>query len=516
MRESFIPMHTGWNSQASEYLHTARPFQPERGTDFEQYVKVPAEIIFTDLTNTAFVRTAPLMGAVDMRDGAKHLLQPETTDLLNALHGKSAEDSLQIIQNNTDLFRKLFAANLIIPPGYTHSTLRGMPEGKYSTLQEWINPNRDCTSACVFCFAGQAHPERREMLKHIPPVMPRSVMELIVDDMPRSAELIGAKHIHLKFGGGGEPALAMRQVSEFLDLIDARLPEDYTYDWTLITSGLGLNDEKLAEIKRRNGYIALSTGGNKEGHNLSRPMKGGKGSYDMMMNVLRKIRHMDIPTNLTMVFTAANIANAHRFLEEIFTDGEIGWVPIITSVVRDNNNVEGDTFVPSADALMDGWQKFLKVMLEGAIDFKQPIPPNMDYVEIGARKDHTCIAGVNYITAGSTYTSDGGIVPLINSCHVNSSDQNIELLDSAEPFLTVANRRYLPYLEHKSDKNTGCKTCGIQGWCGGEHEAGGCAIQKQHRNTIKPPYCDFYTHGSEMLMQAVLLADYYNKFIEVI
>ncbi len=516
MRESFTPIQTGWNGAASESLMNARPFQPEQEAAIEQHLRVPADIAFTDLSKTVFERTAPAVGAADMRDGAKHLLRPETMNLLDILHGKSAEDALQIIQNNIDLFRKLYAANLIIPPGQIHTTQRRLPDGQYSTLQEWINPNRDCTSACVFCFAGQAHPERKEMLKHIPPVMPRSVMELIVKDMPRSAKLIGANHIHLKFGGGGEPALAMGQVSEFLDLIDERLPAEYSYDWTLITSGLGLNDQKLAEIKKRNGYIALSSGGDREGHNLSRPMKGGKGSYDMMTNTLRRIKRMDIPANLTMVFTATNIANAYRFLEEIYNDTEIGWVPIITSVVRDNGSVEGDSFVPTTQALLEGWQNFLNVMLEGAIHFKQPIPPNMDYVEIGPRKEHTCIAGINYITAGATYTSDGEVAPLINSCHVNSSDPNLELIDSNEPFLTHANRRYQPYLQYKTDANTGCKTCGIQGWCGGEHEAGGCAIQKHHRDTIKPPYCDFYTQGTEMLMQAVFLADYYNQFIDLI
>ncbi len=510
----FQRLQTGWSARESA-LFVPRYSKEQNDSGVFSCNRIPADLIFTDLKKNHFDKPVDIVGVVDQRDGTSKLLSREAMEYLTWLQGKSLEDSMMSIQDNQDLYKSLYDKHLIIPPGFQHQIDRSNPKGTYPILNEWINPNRECSSACVFCFAGQAHPEKRkEIARNIPPRMPESVMRLIIEDMPRSAEMIGASHIHLKIGGGGEPALAMQEVMQFLDIVDTELPENYTYDWTLVTSGLGLNAAKLEEIKRRNGYIALSIGGDEEGHNKSRPLKGGLGSYQRVIKILELIKSMGIPLNLSMVFNADNIATAHKFLEEIYANSKIGWVPIITSVVRDNSQAEGTSFVPTNEALIDGWQKFLNVMLEGAIRFKQPIPPHMDYVSIGAKKEHTCVAGVNYIAAGSQYGENGDVIPLINSCHVTSSDANI--FDSEKPYLQQARTNYETYLPYKTDEGTGCRACEIQGWCGGGHEAGGCPIQKKGRDTIKPPYCDFYTQGTEMLMQAVLLADYYNEAIEVI
>ncbi len=518
-----IPLQVGWDHRPSQHMFRFSSRDEQIIPEGEYPFHVSDKIAFLNLSNNHFdvpvgEDFGDIYGAIDRRNGQKYLLKPTSYNFLQELHGKSEDEARMILKYNLDLAKELYDCGLLIPQGYHQIAKHTQESGVYANLNEWIVPNKNCASACIYCFAGQAHPEKKELTRDIPDRMPREVMRQIIADMPRSAAHIGAHHVHLKFGGGGEPAQAMDEVFEFLDLVKTELPADFTYDWVLITSGIGLSTTKLEEIEKRKGYIALSVGGDEEGHNKSRPLASGKGSFDIAMNQLRKIKAMGIPHNLTMALTSDNIDTAHKLLEKMYDDPTLGWSPIITSIARDNDHAVGRDFVPENDRIIAGWRLFLQTMIQGAIRFRQPIPPHFDYVEIGPEKKHTCIAGENYITAASVYDRTDPqhtIKPLISGCHVNATDIQHAAIPGERIYLEVAKQQYEEYGPYKlssgiENEKPGCEDCDIQGWCAGVGDAGGCAIQKKGRDSVQPPYCDAYTQATELLAESILLADLYN------
>ncbi len=139
----------------------------------------------------------------------------------------------------------------------------------------------DCNLACRYCFAkeGEYHGKRS--------LMSFEVGKKALDFLIRNSG--NRRNLEVDFFGG-EPLMNWQVVK---DLVAYGRKQEKLYDkrfrFTLTTNGVLLNDEIQKFINREMDNVVLSLDGRKEVHDLMRPFRNGKGSYELIVPKFRKL-----------------------------------------------------------------------------------------------------------------------------------------------------------------------------------------------------------------------------------
>lgn len=147
-----------------------------------------------------------------------------------------------------------------------------------------IQPTANCQLGCHYC--GQSHSKNKmtdlvvqktlERIKHI---------------------LISQKYEKLNITWyGGEPLLALSLIESFYsDIFNFCIDNNIKYNSDIITNGLLLKPEYFEKLMKSNvSSIQVTIDGPKETHDKRRITKGGKGTFDVIMNNLKSIVHSNI------------------------------------------------------------------------------------------------------------------------------------------------------------------------------------------------------------------------------
>ena len=156
------------------------------------------------------------------------------------------------------------------------------------TVTLTICPTMGCNFDCPYCFE-----------KHIPGLMSEKVRDDIVSLAEKMMTDSGAKTLSVLWFGG-EPLLGLNIIESLSKrLIETAASHNAQYTAELITNGYLLNDhasEVLEQARVHNVQITLD--GMKEAHDRTRYLAGGGGTFDVIINNLRrklpfhiKIRH---------------------------------------------------------------------------------------------------------------------------------------------------------------------------------------------------------------------------------
>ncbi len=140
-----------------------------------------------------------------------------------------------------------------------------------TTLNLSLAPTMACNMACEYCFEGNKSGR-----------MTGDIVDEVIAFVTKQAGLIRKFDVGWY---GGEPLLAMdiidRLSSAFLDICDRA---QIIYGASLISNGYLLRPEttdRLCELRVNSAQVCLD--GPREVHNRRRPMKGGRSSYDAIV-----------------------------------------------------------------------------------------------------------------------------------------------------------------------------------------------------------------------------------------
>ena len=134
---------------------------------------------------------------------------------------------------------------------------------------------------------------------------------------------------------GGEPTLmGLDFFRKAVALVDRHRRPGQRVEQTFQTNGVALDDEWCAFLKANNFLVGLSVDGPRELHDTYRVTRGGKGTFDLVMKGLDRLRAHRVEFNILCTVNAANQAHGRR-VYQFFRD-ELGatWIQFIPIVER--------------------------------------------------------------------------------------------------------------------------------------------------------------------------------------
>jgi uncharacterized protein len=138
-----------------------------------------------------------------------------------------------------------------------------------------------CNLACPYCFQGA--PDKRDNVIH------RSSLERILRWLKQAINDAGPNHVHFSMYGG-EPLLAkdhlpwlLSELKEIADQYRLRM------DLAMVTNATLLDDNLIRLLIAHKVFMQITLDGPKEIHDVRRPFKDGRGTYEVVMANVRKI-----------------------------------------------------------------------------------------------------------------------------------------------------------------------------------------------------------------------------------
>lgn len=147
----------------------------------------------------------------------------------------------------------------------------------------------DCNLRCKYCFAeeGEYHGRRALMSYEVG----KKALDFLIENS-------GARrNLEVDFFGG-EPLMNWDVVKQLVEYGRSREKETgKNFRFTLTTNGVLLNDDILEFANREMGNVVCSIDGRKEVNDAMRPLRGGQGSYDIILPKFKLVASSRNQTN---------------------------------------------------------------------------------------------------------------------------------------------------------------------------------------------------------------------------
>ncbi len=163
--------------------------------------------------------------------------------------------------------------------------------------------NHACNLRCTYCYTGEKYTRR-----------------MTSDSMRRAVELMLARaptNLDVSFFGG-EPMLEFELVRETVEYVErrvAKLGATRQLRFILNTNATLFTDESIEFIRAHNFSVFTSVDGRRDEHDKVRLNVAGRGSFDTVMDGLRRMREAAIPFQILSVVNTSNAARLGAALE---------------------------------------------------------------------------------------------------------------------------------------------------------------------------------------------------------
>lgn len=327
----------------------------------------------------------------------------------------------------------------------------------------------DCNLKCNYCFASQGDFNGEKLL------MPLTVGKKAIDFLIEQSK--NRVNLEVDFFGG-EPLMNFDVVKELVDYTrEQEKIHHKKFKFTITTNGMLLNDENMAYIDENMDNVVLSLDGRKEVNDYMRRTVNDKGSFDVIIDKIKKMASMREGKKDYYVrgtFTHHNLdfsKDVHFLAEQGF--GSISVEPVVAEEGMDYAIVEED--VP---AILKEYDKL-------AIDYLNQEKEGLHYnfFHFNIDLDHGpcvykrlsgCGAGRDYVAV----TPEGDIYP----CHqfVGNTDFKMGDVFSGIEHPEIKDVFGKANLLEKEE----CRNCWCRYFCGG-----GCHANAYNFNkTVMEPY----------------------------
>ncbi|MBM3213010.1 4Fe-4S cluster-binding domain-containing protein, partial [Candidatus Poribacteria bacterium] len=199
-----------------------------------------------------------------------------------------------------------------------------------SVLRATILTTYNCNFACEYCVEEGV----KAALK-----MDDDISKATVNWLINKVEKIKANEIQLLFYGG-EPLMNTKPIYHIAsELSDYSSKNGISFNFTITTNGSLLKPELVDDLTPLGlKSVKITIDGDKEAHNLKRPFKGGKGSFDVIIGNIKQIvekTNIKISSNVDST-NAGNIPPMLDYLEQIGLKDKIDLVSF-SPIVRIQN-----------------------------------------------------------------------------------------------------------------------------------------------------------------------------------
>ena len=194
-----------------------------------------------------------------------------------------------------------------------------------------LHISHDCNLRCKYCFAeeGKYHGKREQMSLETG----KKAIDFLISHS-------GKRHnLELDFFGG-EPLMNFEVLKEVVEYGKQQAEKaGKVFKFTCTTNGVLLDEDKRNYLNEEMDNIVLSLDGRKEVNDYARPTANNKGSYDIIIDKFKAMRHIrgDKSYFIRGTFTAKNL----DFCNDVLEMNDLGFdqVSIEPVVLPDNHSM---------------------------------------------------------------------------------------------------------------------------------------------------------------------------------
>jgi uncharacterized protein len=341
-----------------------------------------------------------------------------------------------------------------------------------------LNVTGECNLACAYCYAegGSFGGRSGDMPWE---VAERAVRQLIASTPP-------GDQVNLSFLGG-EPLInrtLIRRATEFA----AQLAQEHGHRirFAITTNGTLLTEEDCEFFAHFGFGVTVSLDGARDVHDRLRPTRGGRGSYERIVDNLRPLlaRKHRLGVFARITVTPANL----RLRETLdhFSDlgfDSVGFSPVLSAPTRCGELQSGDLDV-LLDAMIECGREFeRRIIAGGSYPFANMISA-LEQVHRGTHRPYPCGAGASYLGVSAS----GGLF----ACHRFIEDDRAAM---GTVIAGVDRQRQQVWLDERAvDRQEPCRSCWARYLCGG-----GCHHEVMHRGRTA---CDYIRGWLRYVLEA--------------
>jgi uncharacterized protein len=346
--------------------------------------------------------------------------------------------------------------------------------GRFDTLD--LHVCHDCNMRCSYCYAsgGSFGRERR--------IMPVEVARRAVDVFLEHCAHEGLLNICFD---GGEPLLAFGRMREVTAYALARSEElGRIMALSIGTNGTVVNDEIAAFLKTNRFGTQVSIDGVREAHDRLRPMRGGRGTFDLVMANVGRLQAAGVHVAGRITVTPHNLELA----ETVELMHRLGLIRIAAFPAT---AVEGDAVLRACDVdrlcseLDAVAERYLEVHLAGERMMFSNFGDRLRDLHMAKRRHWCCGAGRTILSVDPA----GDLYP----CHRFVGTEAFRLGSLVGGIDEDAQQRFF---DNTVLRHATCAACWARHLCGG-----GCAVDAffVHGRLDEPfePMCELTRHEIE-------------------
>lgn len=258
----------------SKYFHL---FEVEQGKIYALYNALSLRVIFIEA----------------------HLL-PLVTELQK---GKTAEDSLQTIPSGIrsegeELIRAMTKEHFLDREGDQHKLARLQHETEHLPVSlMYLIVTRNCNLMCDYCYLAKALCPKKNA------DMTVEVARQAIDVFARTLEAQGSNEAQIIFYGG-EPMINPRVIEFALEYATKKIPG---VEFIMNSNGTFVTEELADLLAKYHVSVAISIDGPKEVHDRHRIDRGGRGTFDRVIQGFRILQENGVDVGISCTVTPENV-----------------------------------------------------------------------------------------------------------------------------------------------------------------------------------------------------------------
>ena len=390
-----------------------------------------------------------------------HIIDDETIwDALNKELISLDKATIKYIKNNKDNEKLLDIPKNIVNNKYIITTVKD----EQNLINHWIDKTTDkqfqglylitttgCNLDCDYCFYRSSISESLHKKNNMP-------FEVAKEAILRFKEIVKNNKKDNNYWQqitfyGGEPSINKQLLIKAIPFAKKTFNDKYTS--LVINTNLTIYDEELFNIyKDYNVEVQVSIDGDEKAHNLHRKMFNGTGSYNLVIDNIKKLNEMGVKVTPMITATDANIDRFSDILCQLVNDLKIEDFGV-NILISNSYDVDDDYPQKLAKEIYDAYKK----VGDKVFDYS--------FVEL-----YEGILGINKEITRNSCGSNRKITVFPNgnvfSCQALEKHPKNYMGTLNEDFIKNPNWEY--WRKRNKFANQKCLNCPVIGTCGG-----GCA-----------------------------------------
>ena len=213
-------------------------------------------------------------------------------------------------------------------------------EGLFNSKEVTISVTSACNLRCIYCYANAGI-----NFCDLPWVLiEKSIQQLYIYANERNDN-----NVELSFHGTGESLVRWQTMVNAVNYAVQLLPKGWTINFSLVTNGTLIDDEKAKFLKKHNFSVVLSMDGIEKIQNRLRPKADGTGSFKDALSGMKALVENDILFAVRTTVTGLNQDTMLEFLELCAANGckEISAAPFSATGRGEDgvDDVDPDIFI---------------------------------------------------------------------------------------------------------------------------------------------------------------------------